>query len=175
MAIKHRKIAEVGVSWMNGVYNKFRDDGIVLDKKRYLNFIAVDMNTTLPTKTSLNGEWVWAKVDVPKTISQQFGNRQQGGFLDIVQPIVKGRILGWSESVINLAARLEYADYNVGRFEEIDVKIADHIYATSVAISFRPSAQTVIRANYRYEWRKDLLGNPPSKTAGFQLGFSTYF
>lgn len=175
MAIKHRKIAEVGVSWMNGVYNKFRDDGIVLDKKRYLNFIAVDMNTTLPTKTSLNGEWVWAKVDVPKTFSQQFGNRQQGGFLDVVQSVIKGRILGWSESIINLSARIEYADYNVGKFEEIDANIADHLYATTASISFRPSQQTVIRANYRYEWRSDLLGNPATRTAGFQLGFSTYF
>ena len=87
----------------------------------------VDMNTTLPTKTSLNGEWVWASVDVPKTFSQQFGNRQQGGFLDIVQPIIKGRILGWSESVINLSARLEYADYNVGKFQEVDATIADRL------------------------------------------------
>lgn len=175
MAIKHRKIAEVGISWMNGVYNKFRDDGIVLDKKRYLNFIAVDINTTLCTKTSLNGEWVWASVDIPKTFSQQFGNRQKGGFLDIVQPIIKGRILGWSESIVNLSARLEYADYNVGKFQEVDANIADHLYATTASISFRPSQQTVIRANYRYEWRKDLLGNPASKTAGIQLGFSTYF
>lgn len=175
MAIRHRKIAEVGISWMNGVYNKFRDDGIVLDKRRYLNFIAVDINTTLRTKTSLNGEWVWASVDVHKTFSQQFGNRQQGGFLDIVQPIIKGRILGWSQSVINLSARLEYADYNVGKFQEIDANIADHLYATTASVSFRPSQHTVIRANYRYEWRTDLLGNPASKTAGFQLGFSTYF
>ncbi|MDQ6480075.1 hypothetical protein [Dyadobacter sp. LHD-138] len=175
MAVKHRKVAEVGISWMNGVYNKFQDDGIVLDKRRHLNFIAVDINTTLPTKTSLNGEWVWASVDVPKTFSQQFGKRQQGGFLDIVQPIIKGRILGWSESVINLSTRLEYVDYNVGKFQEIDANIADHLYATTASISFRPSQQTVIRANYRYEWRRDLLGNPAARTAGFQLGFSTYF
>lgn len=175
MAIKHRKIAEVGISWMNGVYNKFQDDGIVLDKKRHLNFIAVDINTTLSTKTSLNGEWVWASLDVAETFSQQFGKRQQGGFLDIIQPVIKGRILGWSESIINLSARLDYADYNVGKFQEIDANIADHLYAATAAISFRPSAQTVIRANYRYEWLTDLLGNPASRTAGLQLGFSTYF
>ena len=92
-----------------------------------------------------------------------------------MQSVVKGKILGWAESVINVSAHLEYADYNVGRFDEIDAKIADHVYATSVAISFRPSAQTVIRANYRYECRTDLWGNPASKTAGFQLGFLTYF
>lgn len=110
MAIKHRNIAEIGLSWMGGVYNKFKDDGIVLDKKRHLNFIAVDVNSTILKDTYLNGEWVWAYVDVPDTYIQQFGNRQQGGFLDIVQPIKKGKMLGWSESVINIALRLEYAE-----------------------------------------------------------------
>lgn len=84
-------------------------------------------------------------------------------------------MLGWSESVINIALRLEYADYNVGNFQELGLRIADHVYALVPAISFRPSAQTVIRANYRYERHTDLLRNPASQTAGFQFGFSTYF
>jgi hypothetical protein len=175
MAIRHRKIAEIGVSWMNGVYNKFQDDGLRLDRKRHLNFLALDLNTTLPCKTAVNGEWVWAWVDVPSTFSQQFGNRQQGGFVDIVHPVIKGRVLGWSESVVNVAIRGEYADYNVGKFAENGVNIADHTYGTSFALSFRPAPQTVIRANYRYQWHRDLLGNPPSRTAGIQFGFSTYF
>ncbi|WP_229214314.1 hypothetical protein [Dyadobacter flavalbus] len=175
MAIRHRKVAEIGVSWMGGVYNKFKDDGLVLDKKRRLNFIALDINSTILKDTYLNGEWVWAYVDVPDTYIQQFGNRQQGGFLDIVQPIKKGKMLGWSESVLNVALRLEYADYNVGNFQELGLRIADHVYALVPAISFRPSAQTVIRANYRYERHRDLLRNPASQTGGFQFGFSTYF
>lgn len=175
LAVKHRKIAEIGLSWMGGVYNRFRDDGIVLDRKRQVNFVALDMNSTIFKGTHLNGEWVWAYADVPDTYIQQFGNRQQGGFLDIVQPVRKGRMLGWSESVLNLALRLEYADYNVGNFQELGLRIADHMYALVPAISFRPSGQTVIRANYRYERHTDLVGNPASRTAGFQFGFSTYF
>lgn len=175
MAIRHRKIAELGVSWMNGVYNKFQNDGIRLDHKRYLNFLALDVNTTLRSKTIINGEWVWAWVDIPSTYSQQFGNRQQGGFIDIVQPIIKGRILGWSESVINVAGRGEYADYNIGSFAENNARIADHLYGASLALSFRPAPQTVIRANYRYQWQTDFLGNPATRTGGIQLGFSTYF
>ena len=35
--------------------------------------------------------------------------------------------------------------------------------------------QTVIRINYRYNWQTDLVGNPPSKLAAFQVGLSTYF
>ena len=175
-AMRHRKIGELGISWMGGVYNKFREDGIDLDKKRRVDFIALDFNTVLlKAKTYINAEWVWAIVDVPATYTQQFGNKQQGGFIDIVQPIIKKRLLGWDEATINLAVRGEYADYNVGKFKDTGSNISDHVMAVVPAISFRPSSQTVFRFNYRYEWRSDLLGNPASKTAGFQLGLSTYF
>ena len=175
-AMRHRKIGELGISWMGGVYNKFREDGIDLDKKRRVDFIALDFNTVLlKAKTYINAEWVWAMVDVPATYTQQFGNKQQGGFIDIVQPIIKKRLLGWDEATINLAVRGEYADYNVGKFKDTGSNISDHVMAVVPAISFRPSSQTVFRFNYRYEWRSDLLGNPASKTAGFQLGLSTYF
>ncbi|MBP7388747.1 MAG: hypothetical protein KA841_00005, partial [Chitinophagales bacterium] len=60
-------------------------------------------------------------------------------------------------------------------FQSTGTNIADHIIAISPAISFRPISQTVIRLNYRYEWQTDLLGNPPSKTMGFQFGVSSYF
>jgi len=175
-AIRHRKFGEVGLSWMGGVYNKFREDGIELDKKRRVDFLAIDFNTIAPHwNTYINGEWVWAFIDVPDTYSQQFGNRQQGGFIDIVQPVVKRTMLDWENATINLALRLEYADYNVGKFKQTGGNIYDQVTAIVPGISFRPSAQTVFRANYRYEWHKDLLGNPPVKVAGFQLGLSTYF
>lgn len=175
-AIRHRKFGEIGISWMGGIYNKFQDDGLVLDKRRRVDLYAIDFNSTIPgIKTYINGEWVWAMIDVPSTYSQQFGNKQQGGFIDIVQPIVKRRMLGWEAATINLAFRTEYTDYNVGTFAETGGNIYDHIIAIVPGISFRPSPQTVIRANYRYHWKRDLLGNPPSLTAGFQFGFSTYF
>jgi hypothetical protein len=175
-AIRHRKVGEIGISWMGGVYNKFREDGIDLDKKRRVDFIALDFNSTIPKlKTTINAEWVWAILDVPPTFTQQFGDRQKGGFLDLVQPIVKKRMLGWDDAVLNLAIRGEYADYNVGEFTNTGENIFDHVIAVVPAISFRTSAQTVFRFNYRYEWRRDILGNPPSKIAGFQFGLSTYF
>ncbi|MEO5561983.1 MAG: hypothetical protein ABIR18_01085 [Chitinophagaceae bacterium] len=175
-AIRNRSFGEIGISWMGGVYNKFREDGIDLDKKRRVDFIAIDFNSVLPKiKTYLNGEWVWATVDVPATYTQQFGNKQRGGFIDIVQPIIRKRILGWEGATFNVAVRGEYADYNVGKFTDTGGNISDHVTAIVPAISLRPSSQTVFRINYRYEWRKDILGNPPSKTAGFQVGLSTYF
>lgn len=175
-AFRHRTIGEIGISWMGGIYNKFEEDGLTLDKKRRVDLLALDFNTTLPViKTYINGEWVWAMIDVPLTYSQQFGSKQQGGFIDIVQPIIKRKILGWENSVLNFAFRTEYTDYNVGTFRETGGNIYDHIIAIVPGVSFRPSSQTVIRANYRYHWQRDLLGNPPALTAGVQFGFSTYF
>jgi len=175
-AFKHRKIGELGISWMGGVYNKFEDDGLELDKKRRIDLIALDFNTVIPkSKTYITTEWVWAMVDVPETYTQQFGNKQQGGFIDIVQPVLKRKILGWENSTFNVAFRAEYADFNVGAFKETGGNISDHVVAIVPGISFRPSPQTVLRFNYRYHWQTDLLGNPASRTAGYQFGFSTYF
>jgi hypothetical protein len=175
-AFRNREIGEIGLSWMGGIYNKFEKDGVKIDTKRRVDVFAIDLNTTIPgSNTYCNGEWVWAIIDVPKTYSQQFGGKQRGGFLDIVQPVVQQEMFGWEKSTINLAFRLEYSDYNVGTFKETGGNISDDIYAIVPGISFRPSQQTVIRANYRYLWEHDLLGNPPALTAGFQFGFSTYF
>ena len=100
---------------MGGIYNKWQDDGLVIDEKRSIHVFALDFNTTLPkTNTFITTECAWVNVDVPKTYSEQFGNKQFGGFLDIVQPVVKRTIAGWKDAVINIAVRMEYVDWNKG-------------------------------------------------------------
>lgn len=175
VAIKNRKIGEIGLSYMGGIYNKFREDGLILDRKRRVDVWAVDFNTILPTQTYLNGEVAFIKVDVPSTYSQQFGNQQWGGFLDIVQPILKRSIFGFEGSILNAALRLEYVDYNMEKFRETGEKVADDIVAVVPALSWRPGGQTVLRLNYRYHWQQDFLGNPAARTAGWQFGVSSYF
>ncbi len=175
-ALRREAIGELGLSYMGGVYNKFKEDGLVLDKKRRVDVLAIDFNSTIAaTKTFVNGEWAWVHVNVPDTYSEQFGEKQQGGFVDLVQPIFKKPILGFEKSVINAALRLEYVDWNRGKFISTGTNIADDVFSIVPAISWRPTAQTVLRLNYRYNWQKDILGNPPSKLAGFQFGLATYF
>lgn len=176
VAVKNRKIGELGFSYMGGIYNKYQEDGLVLDKKRPVKVLAVDFNTTLPyTKTWINGEWAWVQVDVPETYTEQYGRHQQGGFVDLVQPVLKKPMMGFEKAVLNVALRLEYVDWNKGSFKMTGGRIADDVVAFVPAISWRPTAQTVIRLNYRHHTQHDLLGNPPSRMAGFQFGFSTYF
>ena len=176
LAFRNRKIGEIGLSYMGGAYNKFESDGLILDEKRNLHVWAVDFNTKLPgINTVINGEFAFINVDVPQSFSQQYGNKQHGGFLDIVQPVYKRKIFDFDRSVINLAVRLEYVDWNVGSFTETGGNISDEIYALVPAVSWRPTGQTVLRLNYRLQRQNDLLGNPNAKTSGIQFGISTYF
>ena len=175
-AIRNRTIGEFGVSYMGGIYNKFQEDGLIFAKKRNVHVWALDFNTTIPfTKTWLNAEWAWVNVDVPETYSQQFGRRQAGGFVDLVQPIVRRNIFGFERSVINAAFRTEYVDWNIGKFNETGTNIKEDFISIMPGLSWRPTSQTVLRLSYRYNWQTDILGNEPSKTAGFQFGFSSYF
>lgn len=176
LALKYQQIGEIGFSYMGGIYNTFEDDGLILDEKRRLDVFAIDFNTVLePTRTYITGEWVWVSVDVPETYGQQFGSRQHGGFVDIVQPVLWRAIGGFDNPVLNLACRLEYVDWNVGTFRETGGNISDDLWAIVPGVSFRPSSQTVFRLNYRYMQQQDIPGNPPAKIAGIQIGLSSYF
>jgi len=174
-AIRHRKIGEIGLSWMGDVYNRYRIDGIAVDTKRRVDVFAIDFNSKSIRNTFITGEWVWALIDVPDSYSQQYGKKQSGGYLDIVYTFHRGKMIGWDNSTLNLSLRSEYVDYNIGTFNETGGRIFDESIGFVGGVSFRPSSQSVIRANYGYYWTTDLLGNPPAKTAKIQLGISSYF
>jgi len=76
---------------------------------------------------------------------------------------------------INIGLRLEYADYNLDNFKEINEAIGDNLWSIVPTVAFRPVATTVIRFNYRFMQQRDLLGNQPSNTGVIQFGFSSYF
>jgi hypothetical protein len=66
-------------------------------------------------------------------------------------------------------------DFNRGTFSSTGLRRYDEQSAVALSLSFRPTPGTVFRANYRRESSRDLAGNPPSRTGGFQVGFATYF
>ncbi len=176
LAVRHRKIGEVGISYMGGIYNKWQKDGFTLDSKRSINVLSLDFNTSLfDDKLNILGELAKVFVEVPSTYVQNYGSQQFGFFVDIVGTILQSPILSWKKAKLNLGLRLEYADYNQGTFKETGGNIADDVWAIVSSIAFRPVGSSVLRLNYRFERRRDLLGNPTEKTAVFQLGFSTYF
>ncbi len=176
IAIKYRGIGELGLSYMGGTYNTFQEDGLILDEDRRLNVFAIDFAVMIPgLETTIIGEGVYALIDIPRTFTQQFGEKQLGGFLDVIQPIFRDDVFGWEDTEFNIALRLDYVDWNVGNFRETNTDIGDEVIAVTPAFSVRPLPGTVIRLNYRYQWQTDILNNPPVRAASWLFGFSTYF
>ena len=177
LAIGNRNIGEVGFSYMGGTYNRVMEDGLQIDEKnRRVDVFAIDLSTTIESSgTYIVGEGAYVWVDVPKTFTQQFGNKQAGFFLDVVQPVLQKKMFGWENASLNVSVRTDYVDFNIGNFTQTNTNIGDDLIAVTPSISFRPSPATVLRLNYRYQWQNDILNNPATKTATWYLGFSTYF
>lgn len=176
ISIRNRNIGEIGISYMSGVYNKWKEDGLIIDDKRSASVFAIDFNTSLfNNKLSITGEYATVQVDVPGTYTQQYGDQQWGAYTDIVYTLLSRRMLGWDKAKLNIGVRGEYADFNVGKFKETNTNIGDDFYAIVPTIAFRPTGTTVIRFNFRFESEHDLLDNPPARTNVIQFGFSSYF
>ncbi|HOZ86588.1 MAG TPA: hypothetical protein PL029_02465 [Bacteroidia bacterium] len=175
-AVRHRKVGELGLSYMTGVYNKFEQDGFRLDNKRKATAMAVDFNTSLlKNRIVITGEFVKVIVEVPQTYSQLFGTQQLGGFVDLVGTLVQRKMFGWDKARLNIGCRFEYVDYNLDNFKETNQPIGDELWSIVPTVAFRPVGSTVIRFNYRFLQQRDLFGNPPSNTGVIQFGFSSYF
>jgi hypothetical protein len=174
IALRHRRLGEVGASYYGGAYNTFRVEGETVAPARWVSIAALDLGTELLGVT-LNGEVAAAWIQVPDDLSEVFGERQWGAYLDAVVALWRPRIRALRDPVIHAAIRLERVDLNVGTFASTGGRIHDEVDAVSVGLGFRPVAGTVIRANYRYESFRDPQGNPAERTGGFQFGFATYF
>ncbi len=180
ISLRNDKIGELGVSFMSDIYNTWRIEGTPVDNKRSVNVFDIDFNTKIPKlNTNIITEWAWIFVQIPPNYTQQYGNKQFGGFIDIVQPIIKGKILGWDNASLNVAVRGEYVDWNVGNFTATGTRMYNDLWSIMPAISFRPTPQTVLRFNYRRQKQRDITGNTIGATigptAGFSFGMSTYF
>jgi hypothetical protein len=135
--------------------------------------MAVDYRTNIK-KLTIVGEAAYNSVDIPNGLTPLFGKAQWGIYTDFIYPIIKRRMFKWENAVINTSLRLERVDFNMNKFENSD-KVYDEISALALGLGFRPSANTIIRANYRYHWIRDILGNPTIKQAGIQVGMASYF
>jgi len=174
IALRKPSLGEVGLSYYGGYYNSFRLEGEEVDERRWLGISALDFGGSLGS-IQVRGELAYATIDVPPGMVEVFGDAQWGGHVDVILPVWRPRVLGYQDAVFSAALRLERVDYNVGTFSSTGEPIRDEVFALVPGISFRPTAATVFRANYRYHWTRDFAGNPTNRMAGFQLGFATYF
>jgi len=174
------QIGQLGLSWMGGVYNTWEIEGATVDNERSVSVYDVDFNTTIPKlHTSIITEWAWVFVQLPPDYSPIYARRQVGGFIDIVQPLYRGRVLDWDDATLNLAVRGEYVDWNDQNFVATGLREYNDLKSIMPAISFRPTPQTVLRLNYRIQTSRDITGNTTGATIGptrgLSFGIATYF
>ena len=174
ISLANKKIGEVGLSYYGGVYNRFNLEGNIVEEKRSLHLIAFDLSTHIE-KLKIQGEYVHATIQVPNNLKEIYGTQQSGAFLEFSYPVLKRKMIGFENSVLNVNARMERIDYNIGTMGPDNMNIGDEVSALALGVGFRPSASTVIRFNYRYHLIYDFLGNPPAHLGGFQFGIASYF
>jgi len=174
LGLRRRKLGEIGIAYYGGTYNNFRIEGEEVTEKKNLHIIAFDWELEYK-KWFFQGEYVNASIDIPVSLAEIYGSKQSGGFIDVSYELLKKKILGFKKTRIYLDGRLEWVDLNTGTFSGTGTNIGDDIKGIVAGISLRPSSSAVLKANYRYHWIRDVLGNPPAHLAGFQFGFATYF
>jgi hypothetical protein len=174
LAVQPRAFGEVGISYYGGAYNSFREEGVEVDERRNVSIAAIDFSTRL-RGVEMRGELAHAWVDVPPGLTELMAGRQRGGHVDFVVQVMKPRIAGLPKAAVNAALRLEHVDLNVGRFSSTGRRIRDEVTSVVPGLSFRPAANTVFKFNYRWQRTHDVLGNPPARLGGYQVGFASYF
>ena len=95
--------------------------------------------------------------------------------MDIVQPVMKKRVLGWDDATLNLACRLEYVDWNVGQFNETGDNIGDDLWSIMPAISFRPYGSDSISFKLSLPAAKRYFGQSAVKNRGIQFWYFNLF
>lgn len=68
-----------------------------------------------------------------------FYNKKRGGLIDIMQLLSNKKTFGWDKAPLSLARRLEYVDWNVGKFSSTGDNISENLWSIMPAICFRPS------------------------------------
>lgn len=175
IAIRNRNLGEIGISYLSGVYNQWKKNGIVVDDKRKAGMWAIDFNTTFfKNKLAVTGEFVKSFVDLPANYNQNYGSKQTGFYCDAIATVLQQKMLGWDNAKLNVGVRFDYADYNNDVFRNTNQKIYQHSWTITPTIAFRPVSTTVIRLNYKYQQDFDIV-NTSSKLGSLLFGISSYF
>ncbi|PCH91031.1 MAG: hypothetical protein COB85_09715 [Bacteroidetes bacterium] len=178
-SMSHNKAGELGLSYYGGVYNNYRIEGEQVDAKRNLSLFALDITTGVD-KFKLQGEYVYALIDVPDDLEGLYGQKQWGGWLELNYTLLDKKIVIFDQSQLLFNMRIEKIDFNADEFNDSngivkETKLYDEITALSIGLSIRTSSSLVFKAVYQYHWIRDLIGNPAARKAGFQFGLATYF
>ncbi|MGH7731613.1 MAG: hypothetical protein ACRENJ_10240, partial [Candidatus Eiseniibacteriota bacterium] len=158
--------AGVGLSGYHGAYNRYRADGLDVDRRRDVAVAVLDLEAPLgPIEWS--GEVAAVEVDLPSTLPGLLAGRQAGAYLMGAWRFGEDWITTMPGSSFTLAARVEAVDF--------DRDLAgDSVRALALGLNFRPVPETVLKLGFERGETRDRFNNLGA-FARVRLGVATYF
>ncbi len=173
LKIESRLFGEAGLSFYRGPYNSFQAEGMKVDEIRSITITAIDHGVNRG-RYHWRSEFAAATVDIPEGLKELAGSVQWGAYTEFNFDYFRGTLFNFDSSRLIATLRLEKVDLNVGSFESTNTNIGEEISRVTVATSFRPGENTVVKVAYQYNWHHDFNDNP-IRSAGIQLGVAAYF
>lgn len=157
---------ELGVSAHTGPYNVWTIEGLDIDQRRDVSIFALDAEANLQG-INFQGEYAHASIDVPPQLGGVFANSQNGFYLQLKRDFLKSWIIELPDSYFAAVTRYEVVDF------DSDINGDDQKRLT-LGLNFRPTAETVFKADYQHNWMRDRFNNE-SRSAAINFGVATYF
>ncbi len=157
---------EIGLSAHHGAYNRFNQEGMVVENRRDLSIGVLDAEAALG-RLQLSGEAALVAIDIPAGLSGIYAARQQGAYLDAVLPFGAGWVRTMPQSTFAAKVRYDFVDFDAQRVGQTEAQV-------SLGLNFRPTADTVLKFDYVRGRARDEFNNAADH-AFLLVSFATYF
>lgn len=168
-------LGELGISYAGGVYNQPTTNGLPTAPALWQHSMAVDYSVgSLYTLWYIRSEIAFVHVELPNNHEPSYAENQVGGYADVNLACWRGSFIGFEQSALFAAVRMEYVDFHLPSPTDLGAS-GDELFSFTLGLAYHPSSGTIARLNYRNTWQTDVIGNTPVHSAALQLGITTYF
>lgn len=147
----------LGLSVHTGAYDDAGD--------HRLNIGALDAKVTFGA-LEFQGEAALVDADIDRDRLPDTAESQRGAYLQANWHVLHDRLL--QGSVVTLVARGDRVDYDTDRD-------GDDEEGVTFGVNFRPTEETVFRADYNWTWQTPVAGERGDALGRFYFSFATYF
>jgi hypothetical protein len=147
----------LGVSAHTGAYDDAGD--------HRLTITALDARTTFGA-LELQGEAAMVSADIDRDLHPDAAESQRGAYLQLNWHLLHDALM--EGSVVTLAARGDWIDYDTDTDGDAEEGL-------TFGANFRPTEETVFRADYGWTWTTPAAGEKGDARGRFFLSFATYF
>ena len=157
---------EMGVSAHHGAWNVFALDGEAVDERRDLTVMVADLETEV-VGVQVTGEAALVRLDMPSSLENIAASRQAGGYVDLEYPFLRGFPATMPNATLSAKLRFDAVDFD-------REQAGDGVARVSAGFNFRPTPDTVLKAEYVRGRERDRF-NSPAETVAFLFSLATYF